>query len=58
MNVEMAAGFVVVIACLLATAILVYASRRIIEKSHRKSLRAPPEAGQGGEENQDLGDAR
>jgi hypothetical protein len=54
----MAAGFAVVIACLLAIVILVYASRRIIEKTYRKSLQAPLEAGHRSEENRDLGDAR
>jgi hypothetical protein len=38
MDAGMAAGFAVVIASLLAIALLVLFSRRIIEKTHRKSL--------------------
>ncbi len=38
MDVELAAGFAAVITSLLAIALLVLASHKIIEKTHRKSL--------------------
>jgi hypothetical protein len=52
MDAVMAAGFAVVIVCLSAIALLVFASRGIIERTHRKNL-----AGQH-QENGDRGDAR
>jgi len=48
MDAEMAAGFAVVVACLLAILILVFASRGQIEKKHRHN----------GKENGHRGDPR
>jgi hypothetical protein len=58
MDVEMAAGFAVVIVCLLAILILVFAGRGIIEKTYRKTSHTQPKAGRGSEENRNRGDAR
>jgi hypothetical protein len=52
MNAELAAGFAVVVASLLAIALLVLVSHRIIEKTHRKSLAAHQE------DDRDRGDVR
>jgi hypothetical protein len=47
MELEMAAGFAAVLASLIAIALLVLVSRRIIEKSHRRSLAAEENADRG-----------
>lgn len=44
MDVELAAGFAAVIVSLLAIALLVLGSHKIIEKTHRKNLEAQQEA--------------
>ena len=58
MDAEMAAGFVVVVACLLAILILVFASRGQIEKIHRQGSHQRPKTGRGGEKNGHRGDPR
>ena len=58
MDVELAAGFAAVIVSLLAIAFLVFASHKIIEKTHRKNLSALQGTDPGGEDNGNRGDAR
>jgi len=55
---ELALGLAAVIASLLAIAILVIASHRIIEKTYRHSLAAQEGAQPGNEDNADRGHAR
>jgi hypothetical protein len=57
-DVELAAGFAAVIASLLAVALLVVFSHRIIEKTHRKSLETQREAGLDRPVDADRGDSR
>ena len=54
----MALGFAAVIASLLAIALLVLASHKIIEKIHRKSFATQQGAAPGSEDNGNRGDAR
>jgi hypothetical protein len=58
MEAEMALGFAAVAACLLVIAILVFASRGVIEKVHRESFRSQAEADPSGEEAGNHGDTR
>jgi hypothetical protein len=51
MDAGLAAGFAATVASLLAIALLVFASRRIIEKTYRRNLAARRES-------EDRGDAR
>jgi hypothetical protein len=57
MDALMAAGFAAVIACLLAITILVFASRGIIERTHRKNLAGQKQEEHVAEEKRDRGDA-
>ena len=58
MDWQMALGFAAVIASLLAIALLVIASHKIIEKIHRKSFATQQGAAPGSEDNGNRGDAR
>ena len=58
MDMELALGLAAVIASLLAIAILVIASHRIIEKTYRHSLAAQEGAQPGNEDTADRGHAR
>jgi hypothetical protein len=58
MDAEMAAGFAAVLASLLAIALLVLFSRRIIEKTYRKSLAARQGADPGSENFENRGQPR
>jgi len=51
MDAELAAGFAAVLASLIAIAIMVFASRRIIENIHRKNLASRQDAGPDGGDN-------
>ncbi len=58
MDAELVAGFAAVIASLLAIALLVIASRKIVEKMHQQSQAAPRGAGPDSKEKGSCGDAR
>jgi acetyl-CoA carboxylase beta subunit len=57
MDAALAVGFAAVSASLLAIALLVFASRRIIEKTHRENLAASQGSVPGSEDNGNHGDA-
>jgi hypothetical protein len=58
MDAGLAAGFAATVASLLAIALLVFASRRTIEKTYRRNLAARRESVPGSEGKADRGDAR
>ncbi len=58
MDVELAAGFAAVIVSLLAIGLLVMASHRIIEKTHRQGLASQQGADPGREDTGNRGDTR
>jgi hypothetical protein len=58
MDFEMAAGFAAVIACLLAIAILVFAGRNIVEKTHLKTPRNQSADDRGGDKTSERSQAR
>jgi hypothetical protein len=57
MDAGLAAGFAATVASLLAIALLVFASRGLIERTHRQNLAARREADPGGEGKGNRGDA-